>query len=156
MNDTTASAPRTRLGRSRWGGGAAALVLGALLIALVLAGSMGALYAWLGESGGGRLRFAVMAAVTLPIGLALGWALLVDRSSVRGAAERPEESVESAWYQQAAEGTMRDMLITLGLGAAAFSITGLQVDSGMLLAGAVTLMMLSFLARYQLAKRADA
>lgn len=46
----------------------------------------------------------------------------MDRSSIAGAASRPEESVESAWYDRAASGAFHDLIVMLGVGAAVFSI----------------------------------
>lgn len=156
MSDPAASAPKTNIGRARFGGGAAALVIVSLLIGLAISSGLGALFAWLGDTGEAWLRFAIVAFVTLPVSVMLPWALLVDRSSLKGAIERPEDSVESRWYARAAEGTMHDVLITVGIGAALFSITQLQVNTGMLLLVFGVLVMADFGVRYQLAKRADA
>ncbi|ERG64452.1 hypothetical protein L332_08315 [Agrococcus pavilionensis RW1] len=156
MSQPTASAPKSNIGRARFGGGTAALVIVSLVIGLAISSGLGALYAWLGETGEGWMRFAIVAIVTLPVSIMLPWALLVDRSSLEGAVDRPEDSVEARWYSKAAEGTMHDVLITVGIGAALFSFTQLQVDTGMLLIVFGTLVMADFGVRYQLAKRADA
>lgn len=156
MSDPTASAPKTTIGRARFGGGTAALVVVSLLSGLAISGGLGALYAWLGDTGEEWLRFTIVAVVTLPVSAMLPWALLVDRSSLKGSIERPEDSIESRWYAKAAEGTMHDVLITVGIGAALFSFTQLQVNTGILLMVLGTMVMADFGVRYQLAKRADA
>ncbi len=51
---------------------------------------------------------------------------------------------------------MHDVLITVGIGAALFSFTQLQVNTGILLIVFGTLVMADFGVRYLLAKRADA
>ena len=156
MTGTTASVPRARLGRARFGGGPAALLIASALIGLGVAAGLGALFAWLGDSGEAWLRFVVMAVVSLPVAAALGWVLLVDRSSLADAIERPEDTVESAWMQRAAEGTVRDVFVTVSLGAAIFSITGLQLDTGLLLLGVAVLLVVDLGVRYLRVKRADA
>lgn len=156
MTEPTASAPQSNIGRARFGGGTATLVIVSLLIGLAISGGLGALYAWIGDTGEAWLRFAIVAIVTLPVSVMLPWALLVDRSSLKGATERPEDSIEARWYSKAAEGTMHDVLITVGIGAALFSFTQLQVNTGILLIVLGTLVMADFGVRYQLVKRADA
>ena len=156
MSQPTASAPKSSIGRARFGGGTAALVIEPLAVGLGISSCLGALYAWLGETGEEWMRFVIVAVVTLPVSVMLPWALLVDRSSLKGAIDRPEDSVEARWYSKAAEGTMHDVLITVGIGAALFSFTQLQVNRGVLLIVFGTLVMADFGVRYLLAKRADA
>jgi hypothetical protein len=156
VTEPSASAPQSLVGRPRFGGSAAALVIVSLLIGLAISSGLGALYAWIGDTGETWMRFAIVALVTLPVSVMVPWALLVDRSSVKGSIERPEDSVEARWYGKAAEGTMHDMLITVGIGAALFSFTQLQVNTGILLIVLGALLMADFGVRYQLAKRADA
>lgn len=102
MGDPTASAQQSTIGRARFSGGTAALVVLSLLVGLAISGGLGALYAWLGETGEAWIRFAIVAVVTLPVSAMLPWALLVDRSSLKGSIERPEDSIESRWYAKAA------------------------------------------------------
>jgi hypothetical protein len=145
-----------RFGRSRLGGGSAVLIAAAVIGGALLSSGLGALFASLGEPGDALLRFTVMAVVTLPVAAALVWAVLVDRTSLPEAVERPEDSIESAWYDAAARGAFLDTFVTVSLGAAVFSITGVQVDSGMLLLGLAVLIALDFAVRFVVVKRADA
>lgn len=149
--------PRTtaRFGRPRFGGGSAALVIASVIVGAAIASGLGALFAWLGDVGSGELRFSVVAIATLPVAAALAWVVLVDRTSLPESTERPEDSVEAAWLDRAAQGAFLDVFVTVGVGAAAFSITGLQVESGMLLLALSVLMVADFAVRYLLAKRAD-
>lgn len=159
MTDAPATRTNSRFGRARFGGGTPALVAATLLGGAAIASALGALYAALGEQGDqgdAWLRFSVMAVVTLPVAAALVWAASVDRSTLTDATERPEDSVESAWFDRAARGAFGDTFMTVGLAAAAFSITGLQVDTGLLLLGLATLIGVDVAVRYLLAKRADA
>ncbi|RWR18350.1 hypothetical protein D8Y24_11570 [Agrococcus lahaulensis] len=156
MNDAPAARTTSRFGRARFGGGTPALLAATLLGGAAIASALGALYAALGDQGDPWLRFVVMAVVTLPVAAALVWAASVDRSSLTDATERPEDSVESAWFDRAARGAFGDTFMTVGLAAAAFSITGLQVDTGLLLLALATLIGVDVAVRYLLAKRADA
>lgn len=155
---TRSSSTRTpaRFGRARFGGCSAALILVTVLVGAALAAGLGTGFALLGEPAEAGLRFTVMALVTLPVTAALAWAVLVDRSSLPDAVERPEDSVESAWYDSAARSAFLDVFVTVGLAAAVFSITRVQVDTGMLLLGLAVLIALDFAVRYLLAKRAGA
>lgn len=153
---TSSTRTSARFGRARFGGGSAALILLSLSIGVALSAGLGALFSVVGESGAAGSRFAVMALVTLPAAAMLAWAVLVDRSSLPDAVERPEDSIEAAWYDRAARSAFLDVFVTVSLGAAVFSITGVQVDTGMLLLGLAVLIALDFAVRFLLAKRADA
>lgn len=150
---TATSRTTARFGRARFGGGSVVLLLASAAVGAVLAAGLGLLFAWLGEPGGAGLRFTVMTAVTLPVAAALAWAALIDRASLPEATERPEDSVEAAWYDRAARGAFLDAFVTISLAAAAFSITGLEVDTGMLLLVVSSLMVADFAVRFLLAKR---
>ena len=145
---------RSKWGRARFGGGAAALWSAALGIGVLCSAGLGWLFSRWGEGGSPLLDFTVMAAFTLPVTTAFGWGMLVDRSTLAGALDKPEDSVESAWYDKAASGTFTDILLVAGLGAAAFSFTRLEASAGLVLAGVVCFAMLDFAARYLWLKKA--
>lgn len=63
-----------------------------------------------------------------PVGTMLGWALVVDRGALTGAVARPEEFVESSWYDKAALGAFHDLLIMIGLLVMALSIVPMWRD----------------------------
>lgn len=153
MNSTPGTT--ARFGRARFGGGSAALIIASVIVGAAIASGLGALFAWLGDVGSAGLRFSVLTIAVLPGAAALAWAVLVDRASLPEATERPEDSVEAAWYDRAAQGAFLDVFVTVSVGAAAFSIAGLQVDSGMLLLAVSVLIVADFAVRYLLAKRAD-
>lgn len=109
---------RTAWGRARFGSGR----LSALTVALPAGILLGAGSGWLAAALGiGRsnpvLAFVIFAACLVLPATALVYAVVVDRNTVRGATERPGESVEEQWYGKAAAGSFADLI--LGLGAAA-------------------------------------
>lgn len=125
---------RTRSGRPTW---PAALLIGLPISAAVSA--TGYLihhpdpWAW--------LLAVLLLATTLPITAALGWALVVDRDSLRGATPRPEESVESTWLRDAGFGACFDLLAVAGLATGAFSLVpALATVPAWVAMGALTLL----------------
>jgi hypothetical protein len=118
-----------------------------------------------GGGGGGRvdvrvepsetpgLLAVVTGVTTLPVGAALGWAVLVDRTSITGAVERPEESVESRWLEQAAFGALFDGFAMIGLGAGAIAITGVEVAADVVLIALWVLLTVDVGVRYLVARR---
>ncbi len=114
MPTPTSAFGRTRSGRSPWPaslliGGAVSASL-ALIATLVNPGS----HPW--------LLAALLLTFTLPVAVMGGWALVVDRSTVRGATARPDESVEHAWLDRAAVGAFFDTIAVAGLATAALSL----------------------------------
>ncbi|MGA4507868.1 hypothetical protein ACQB6R_02410 [Propionibacteriaceae bacterium G1746] len=157
-------APPTRWGRSaRLGGGSGRLVAVSILMGVAGASILAAGATALAQATSDGLSttwallfplvFFVLAAPVLAMG---AWALLVDRSSVRGATVRPEDSIENRWYDRAAQATFHVMLPVVGLGAAVASITRWRADAGLLLMGVAVLMVAVFAIAYAVARRADA
>lgn len=104
----------TRSGRSPWPG---AIGIG-VAVAVVLG-----LTVWAFASGtNGVVYGIVLAAASFMPGLALGWILVVDRRTVKGAVRNPEESIEAQWYDRATRGTFHDLLVVMGLTAMALSV----------------------------------
>ncbi len=146
---------KARWGRSRFGGSQATLISVSLLAGAVLSIAAGLLFATLNFPGNFVLATLIMAAGLLPV-LSVGcWALLLDRSTLRGATKNPEISVESQWYDKAAVGVFQDILLVCGLGAAVLSFIEVQASIGLVLAGVVALSMADFGVRYLLIKRAE-
>ncbi|HJX77398.1 hypothetical protein [Glutamicibacter sp.] len=146
---------KARWGRSRFGGSQAMLIIVSLLAGAVLSLGAGLLFATLNFPGDFVLAALIMAAGLLPV-LSVGcWALLLDRSTLRGATKNPEISVESQWYDKAAVGVFQDILLVCGLGAAVLSFIEVQASTGLILAGVVGLAMADFGVRYLLIKRAE-
>ncbi|MFT4230464.1 MAG: hypothetical protein QM602_09260 [Microbacterium sp.] len=145
---TSGARPTSRWGRPRFGGGGALLLALSIAGGLLIASGLGGLFALFEQGGSPALAFGVGTAVTLPTAVALSWALMVDWSTIAGRAERAEESIENTWYDRAATGTFHDLLMILGLGAAAFSVTRLAVDTGLLLMVLCGVAMADFALRY--------
>ena len=153
MNQPAAPLPTSKWGRSRFGGSSAALILTSVGTGTVLATGAGALFAKFSNIEKPWLAFAVMTVGVLAPFSALVWAILVDRLTITGVIRRPEESVETRWYDQAASGTFTDMLLIMGVAAAVFSIFRFEVNSGLLLAGLIIVMMADFGLRYLIKSR---
>lgn len=135
------------------GGGTAVLLFSSLVIGAIVSGALGGLFAWLGGGGNFVLAFVVGAVVTLPISTVLGWAILVDRSTLAGAVDRPQDSIEAAWYEKAASGAFGDVLLVAALGAAAFGFTQIAASASAILLAVAVLAALDFGARYLWLKR---
>lgn len=139
---------RSKLGRARWGGGSASLLSASIAIGVIISAGAGALFAWLSSVEQPVLAFCIVAIATLPISVTLGWALLVDRSSLRGAVDKPEESIESAWYEKAASGAFGDIVMVGALGFAGFGFLQLNASVSWILLAVTLLAMIDFGARY--------
>ncbi|MBD8043557.1 hypothetical protein H9638_07000 [Arthrobacter sp. Sa2BUA2] len=144
----TAKVQRSKWGRARVGGGTPALLGAALVIGALIATGCGALFSWLRNGENPLMEFAVMAAAVLPVAAALAWAVLVDRSTLAGAVDKPEDSVESAWYDKAASGAFTDILLVAGISCAAVAFLGIEGPASLILAVVVLFSMLDFGARY--------
>lgn len=139
---------RTTWGRARFGGGAAALLSASLMAGILTAAGCGALFSWLRNGENPLIEFAVMGAAVLPVAAALAWAVLVDRSTLAGAVDKPEDSVESSWYDKAASGAFTDILLVAGISCAAVAFLGIEGPASLVLAVVILFSMLDFGARY--------
>lgn len=154
--DTTPAGPRSRWGRSRIGGGSGALITVSLVLGTLLSSGIGWLFTVLDtDTTNPLLPFLVGAVVTLPCSVLLVWVLLVDRSTLAGAAADPDASIESQWYGKAASGAFTDMLPVLGLGAAVFAVLDVTISTALVLGAILTIAVADFAVRYLLAKRAE-
>lgn len=110
---------------------------------------------WLGVAGPNPVVGGAAFALCLSVPAAgLVYVAVVDRSTLRGAVERPEESVESKWYGRAAAGALTDVVLLAGVGAMLVSFLDTALDDALLLGAVVAVAMLSFAVRYALARRA--
>ena len=162
---STATTDPRRDTRSRWGcssrlgGGSGRLILVSLVAGVVIALLIGAAaYGLASSQGDADPRFpavmgAVMAASALPVGAALAWLALVDRTTVRGAIRDTEETVEGRWLEKAQSGAFGDLLVVLGLGTFVVAMTGWQADLPLVGAGLLLVAGASVAVRYALQKR---
>lgn len=162
---STATTDPRRDTRSRWGcssrlgGGSGRLILVSLVAGVVIALLIGAAaYGLASSQGDADPRFpavmgAVMAASALPVGAALAWLALVDRTTVRGAIRDTEETIEGRWLEKAQSGAFGDLLVVLGLGTFVVAMTGWQADLPLVGAGLLLVAGASVAVRYALQKR---
>ncbi|MFT4051213.1 MAG: hypothetical protein QM677_03065 [Microbacterium sp.] len=145
---------RSRWGRVRFGAGRMPALWVAAPVGLVLAIGI-AVLAVATDSAGSRpiLGGSVIAVMTWWPCLGIAWALIVDRETLRGAIDNPEQSVESVWYEKAASGAFTDVLLVAGLGTAAVAFTGIEISAVNALAAVVLIAMGSFAVRYLIQRR---
>lgn len=147
---------RSKWGRAKFGAGQVPAMAIAVPSGLILGAGLGLLAAAVGISGSnpvlGGLVFALFLAMPAA---ALVYALIVDRNTLQGAAERPEESIESKWYDHAAAGSFTDLILVAGLGATilAFIPGDFTVDLKLGLPAVVAVCFASFGIRYLALKR---
>lgn len=146
---------RTRWGRIKFAGGRVPAMAVAIPAGLILAAGVGALTLLTGVSEGEQaLAIAGVFALVMSGGfIGLVWALIVDRSSLRGALDKPEESVESLWLETAMAGALRDTITLTGLALAAVAITGFELDVVWALIGVIWVAFSSTFVRYLIAKK---
>jgi hypothetical protein len=144
---------RTRWGRTK--GGRAPAMAVALPAGLALAGITSAVAAWAGF-GGSRPAIAavVMAACLAAPAVLLVWVVVVDRQSLAGTADRPEESIESRWYDRAAAGAQTDVVLVAAIAAVVLAVApDVDVTPELVLVGVIAVSFLCFAVRYQLLRR---
>ena len=151
---------RSRWGRSsRLGGGSGRVILVSLVAGVVIALLIGAAsYGLASSQGDAGPRFpavtgAVMAASALPVGAALAWLFLVDRTTLRGAVRDTEETIEGRWLEKAQSGAFGDLLVVLGLGTFVVALAGWQPSLPLVGAGLLLFAGASVAVRYALQKR---
>lgn len=110
--------PRTKWGQARFGSGRVPAVAVALPCGLLLGAGAG----WASVATGVAkanpvLGFWVFAACLTMPALLLVYAAVVDRNTIQGAVDRPDDSVESDWYDKAASRSFTDLILILGVGA---------------------------------------
>lgn len=155
MSTGTETDPRTRWGRIRFAGRRLPAMALAIPTGLLLAVGAGALTLWTGVAAGEQALFiAGVFALVMSWGfVGLVWALVVDRTSLRGAIEKPDDSIESIWMDAAMAGAFRDTIMLTGLGLAILSITGYEFDTVWALTGVIMLGFFSTWVRYLMAKK---
>jgi hypothetical protein len=142
---------RTKWGRTKFGTGRTPAMAVAIPCGLILGAALGGLSVLAGITDSnpvlGGLVFALC--LTMPA-IALVYVLIVDRNTLEGAAERPEDSVESGWYDRAAAGSFTDLILVLGVGSTilAFIPRDLPIDLKFVLPVIIAVCFASFGSRY--------
>lgn len=153
IDGTAPQRDRTRWGRLRGGSRTPATAI-AIPAGLVLAVAVGVIAATMWDAPTPPFVVGVgFTVVTLPALVGLVWAFVVDRATLRGAIDRPEESIEGAWYDRAAQGAFSDTLLITGLGTTFFAITSIRIDMLIALIGVLVVAMGSCGIRYVIARR---
>lgn len=94
----------------------------------------------------------VVALALSPATMGAVYVFVVDRESIRGAVARPEESIESGWFEKAAAGSFTDILFVAGIGAAVAAFTRWEAEVSLVLGGLLIVAFASFGIRYLLMK----
>lgn len=152
----TVEQARTKWGRTRFGGGRAPAMAIAVPSGVVLAAAGGWLSVLVGVTASNpALGFWVFTSCLTMPAVALVYVLVVDRDTLDGAAARPEDSIESGWYDKAASGSFMDLVA--GLGIASIVLTFIprefSVDLDLVLPALVAGCFASFGIRYLVLRR---
>lgn len=155
MDAETPVDTRTRWGRTRFAGGRIPAMAVAIPAGLIVACGVGALTLLTGVSQGDEaLVIAGVFSIVMSWGLiGLIWAIVVDRSTLRGAIDKPDESVESRWLDAATSGAFSDTIMFTGLVLATLAITGIEFDAIWALIGVIIVAFFSAFVRYLMAKK---
>lgn len=155
MSSETPTDTRTLWGRTRFASGRLPALAPAIPLGLALAVGAGAITLWTGVARGelALLIAAVFAVIMAPGLVGLVWAFIVDRSTVKGAIDKPDESVESKWLNSAMSGALSDTVTVTGLGLATIAITGFDFDVLWALTGVLLIAIFSTFVRYVMAMK---
>lgn len=146
---------RSRWGRTTFGQGRYPAMAVAIPLGAVLAVGVGFLTFLSGLADGPHpvlvaTSFAVVMYGTL---VALAWAVVVDSATLRGAVDRPDDSIESVWLERACAGAFRDTLVVTGLGLAIIALADFDPDAELVLGGVIVVAFASLTTRYVVAKQ---
>jgi hypothetical protein len=147
---------RTKWGRTKFGTGRTPAMAIAIPAGLVLAAAGGVLSVLVGVTAADPvLGFGVFTACLAMPAVALVYVLVVDRGTLRGATERPDDSVESRWYDQAASGSFMDLIAGLGITSIilVFIPGDFPVDLDLVLPAVLVVCFASFGIRYLVLRR---
>ncbi|MGA9873630.1 MAG: hypothetical protein WBQ44_21115 [Rhodococcus sp. (in: high G+C Gram-positive bacteria)] len=122
----------------------------ACITGVAIAAVMAALAGWLSPVAP-ALSALVFGLCTLPVGVAAGWLLCV--APARPEPELSDDDVESRWLSAALSGTATDLIVVIGVGLAAVSLTRRDVPADLLLLTLLLFAAASCTVRYALARR---
>ncbi len=147
---------RTAWGRMKFGSGRVSAMAIAIPSGVTLGAVVGLLSVLIGLTGPHPVLGGVVFALCLTVpATLLVYILVVDRNTLDGAAERPDDSIESRWYERAAAGAFTDIILVIGVGATvlAFISTDFFVDLKLVLPAVIGVCFASFGIRYLLLRR---
>ncbi|HLT67169.1 MAG TPA: hypothetical protein VKZ73_04790 [Microbacterium sp.] len=126
----------------------------AIPIGLVIAGGFGTLTLLTDFSeNGDPLLVAGVTTLVMAWGcIGFVWALIVDRTTLRGAVEKPDQTVEARWMASAQSGALTDLVTVVGITVAVLAFTRVQMDGMSMLIGVLFIAGLSACVRYVVAR----
>ncbi|WP_261164230.1 hypothetical protein [Microbacterium sp. Marseille-Q6965] len=145
---------RTRWGRVKFAGGRTPAMAVAIPAGLLTAAGFGSLTLLTDVVPRDHaLLVAGVTAFVMSWGcIGLVWALVVDRRTLRGAIDKPEQSVESQWLESAQSGALTDLILMTGLALAVLSLARIRIDGTWALIGVIVIAGLSVGVRYLVAR----
>lgn len=147
---------RTTWGRAKFAAGRTPAMAIAIPAGVVLAVAGGLLSVLVGATASNpALGFWVFSfCLTMPA-VALMYVLVVDRDTLEGATERPNDSIESGWYDKAASGSFTDLIAGLGITSVVltFMPRDFSVDLKLVLPALIAVCFASFGIRYLVLRR---
>ncbi|MDR1635604.1 MAG: hypothetical protein LBS27_11975 [Bifidobacteriaceae bacterium] len=129
-----------------------AVAVPAALVFAAITGAVAALAKW--SAGPPLLAAGVFGLCSFPFWLLVFWVAVVDRPTLEGAVDRPEDSIEQWWYREAASGALTDVFALTGLGAAVLTFTkDWRIEASTVLWIVACCIPISFAIRYLLGRR---
>ncbi|HCM81647.1 MAG TPA: hypothetical protein DIS84_11315 [Corynebacterium stationis] len=155
-NNVEQPKPRSRFGHSKFGGSPAALIAGSIVAGLTAAFAA-ALILWsiVRPEGSTGLYLGVFTLCLFPVASAGAWVFMVDRDTIVGATPNPEESIESTWYDNAAQSTFHIILVIVGVLGVASVFTDVKLSLGTFAIASYVVIMAAFAGSYFFNKRRD-
>ena len=147
---------RTKWGRTKFGTGRTPAMAIAVPFGLILGVAGGWLSVLVGVTASNpAVGFWVFTSCLTMPAVALVYVLVVDRDTLRGAAERPDDSIESGWYDMAASGSFGDLILVLVLASIVLTFIprDFLVDLKLVLPAVVAGCFASFGIRYLVLRR---
>lgn len=155
-NNVEQPKPRSRFGRSKFGGSPAALIAGSIVagLAAVFAAAL-ILWAIVRPEESTGLYLGVFTLCLFPVASAGAWVFMVDRDTIVGATPNPEDSIESTWYDNATQNTFHIILFAIGALGVASVFTDVKLSLGAFAISSYVFILVSFGGSYYLNKRRD-
>ena len=155
-NNVEQPKPRSRFGHSKFGGSPAALIAGSIVagLAAVFAAAL-ILWAIVRPEESTGLYLGVFTLCLFPVASAGAWVFMVDRDTIVGATPNPEESIESTWYDNAAQSTFHIILVIVGVLGVASVFTDVKLSLGTFAIASYVVIMAAFAGSYFFNKRRD-
>ena len=148
--------PRSRFGRSKFGGSPAALIAGSIVSGLAATFAAALIFWAIARPEDAKVLYlSVFTLCLFPVAAAASWAALVDRDTIVGATPNPEESIESTWYDNAAQSTFHIILVIVGVLGVASVFTDVKLSLGTFAIASYVFILVSFGGSYYLNKRRD-